>query len=286
MKGDIILIYTNVAALTAYGHYKKNVSLFQKSLFRLSTGLRINSASDDPSGLAIADKLRTQASSIKQGIQNANNGIAFIQIADKAMSEQSRILDLVKSKLIQAKSDTTSMQGKEAIKKDIHKLLGQLDNIASQTNYNGITLLQKDVNDITSGSQFTFQVGESSQDKISTSGNIQSNTTGLGIDALKNISTLDSISAGVWMSKIDDALSSLNVFRSDFGSTQNQLESSVRFMRTKHTNLKKSESVIRDVDYAQEFATLNKLRILMIAGMYALAQANKVQENMLKLLFK
>ncbi len=286
MKEDTILIYTNVAALTAYGHYKKNVSLFEKSLLRLSTGLRINSASDDPSGLAIADKLRTQASSIKQGIQNANNGIAFIQIADKAMSEQSRILDLVKSKLIQAKSDTTSMQGKEAIKKDIHKLLGQLDNIASQTNYNGITLLQKDVNDITSGSQFTFQVGESSQDKISTSGNIQSNTTGLGIDALKNISTLDSISAGVWMSKIDDALSSLNVFRSDFGSTQNQLESSVRFMRTKHTNLKKSESVIRDVDYAQEFATLNKLRILMIAGMYALAQANKVQENMLKLLFK
>ncbi len=286
MKGDIILIYTNVAALTAYGHYKNNVSLFEKSLLRLSTGLRINTASDDPSGLAIADKLRTQASSIKQGIQNANNGIAFIQIADKAMSEQSRILDLVKSKLIQAKSDTTSTEGKEAIKKDIHKLLVQLDNIASQTNYNGITLLQKDANDITSSSLFTFQVGESSQDTISTSGNVQSNTTGLGIDALKNISTLDSLSAGVWMSKIDDALSSLNVFRSDFGSTQNQLESSVRFMRSKHTNLKKSESLIRDVDYAQEFATLNKLRILMIAGMYALAQANKVQENMLKLLFK
>ncbi len=177
---------------------------------RLSTGLRINTASDDPSGLAIADKLRTQASSIKQGIQNANNGIAFIQIADKAMSEQSRILDLVKSKLIQAKSDTTSTEGKEAIKKDIHKLLVQLDNIASQTNYNGITLLQKDANDITSSSLFTFQVGESSQDTISTSGNVQSNTTGLGIDALKNISTLDSLSAGVWMSKIDDALSSLN----------------------------------------------------------------------------
>ncbi|OUR70684.1 flagellin [Arcobacter sp. 31_11_sub10_T18] len=281
-----MLIYTNVAALTAYGHYKNNVSLFEKSLLRLSTGLRINTASDDPSGLAIADKLRTQASSIKQGIQNANNGIAFIQIADKAMSEQSRILDLVKSKLIQAKSDTTSTEGKEAIKKDIHKLLVQLDNIASQTNYNGITLLQKDANDITSSSLFTFQVGESSQDTISTSGNVQSNTTGLGIDALKNISTLDSLSAGVWMSKIDDALSSLNVFRSDFGSTQNQLESSVRFMRSKHTNLKKSESLIRDVDYAQEFATLNKLRILMIAGMYALAQANKVQENMLKLLFK
>jgi len=255
-------------------------------LLRLSTGLRINKASDDPSGLAIADKLRTQASSIKQGIQNANNGIAFIQIADKAMSEQSRILDVVKSKLIQAKSDTTSTEGKEAIRKDIKKLLMQLDNIASQTNYNGTNLLQKDSDDITATNQFVFQVGEFSQNTISTSGNVQSNTLGLDIEALKNITLLDSSTAGAWMSKIDEALDTLNLFRSDFGSTQNQLESSVRYMTSKHTNLKKSESVIRDVDYVQEFSTLNRLRILMIAGMYAMAQANKVQENMLRLLFK
>ncbi|NQY93288.1 MAG: flagellin, partial [Campylobacteraceae bacterium] len=241
---------------------------------------------DDPSGLAIADKLRTQASSLQQGIKNANNGIAFIQIADKAMSEQSRILDVVKSKLIQAKSDTTSAIGKDAIRKDINKLLIQLDNIASQTNYNGTTLLQQDVNDVSSSDKFTFQVGERSQNTVSTSGNVQSNTRGLGIETLKNIATLDSVTAGVWMSKIDDALNVLNAYRSDFGSTQNQLESSVRYTTSMVTALKKSESVIRDVDYAEEFATLNRLKILMIAGMYALAQANKVQENILRLLFK
>jgi len=204
------------------------------------------------------------------------------------MSEQSRILDIVKSKLIQAKTATTSTEGKEAIRKDINKLLIQLDNISSQTNYNGTSLLQAGSNDTTASSQLTFQVGESSQNTITTNGNVQSNTIGLNIENLKNLATngLDSTTAGTWMGRIDDALNTLNLFRSDFGSTQNQLESSVRYMTTKHTSLKASESVIRDVDYAQEFATLNKLKILMTAGMFAIAQANKVQENMLRLLFK
>jgi len=204
------------------------------------------------------------------------------------MSEQSRILDIVKSKLIQAKTATTSTEGKEAIRKDINKLLIQLDNISSQTNYNGTSLLQAGSNDTTASSQLTFHVGESSQNTITTNGNVQSNTIGLNIENLKNLATngLDSTTAGTWMGRIDDALNTLNLFRSDFGSTQNQLESSVRYMTTKHTSLKASESVIRDVDYAQEFATLNKLKILMTAGMFAIAQANKVQENMLRLLFK
>lgn len=284
----LIKLYTNVAALTAYEYYKRNSSLLQKSLARLSSGLRINSASDDPSGLAIADKLRTQANSIKQGISNANSGISLIQIADKAMSEQSRILDNVKSKLIQAKTATTSNEGKEAIRKDINKLLTQLDNIASQTNYNGTSLLQADSNDTTATSQLTFQVGEASENIIKTQGGMRSNTIGLDLENLKNLATnaLDSSTAGLWMSKIDDALNTLNSFRSDFGSTQNQLESSVRYMSTMHTNLKSSESVIRDVDYAQEFAILNRMTLLMSAGMFAMSQANKVQENMLRLLFK
>ena len=255
-------------------------------MLRLSTGLRINSASDDPSGLAIADKLKTQANSIKQGIKNANNGVAFLQIADKAMSEQSRILDIVKSKLIQAKSDTTSNQGKDAIKKDINKYLTQLDNIASQTNYNGISVLQKKSSNKEGTSKFVFQVGEKSENTISTDGNVQSNTTGLGLESLKNTSTLDDSNVGIWMNNVDMALDKLNKFRSDYGSTVNQLESSVRYMSSMHTSLKKSESVIRDIDYAQEYSILNRLKLLMMAGMFAMVQANKVQENMLKLLFK
>ena len=99
------------------------------SLEKLSSGLRINKASDDSAGLSIADKLRTQASSIGQSISNGNSAVSLTQIADKAMAEQSNILDIVKTKLIQAATDTTSDEGRNAIGKDINKLLTQLNNI-------------------------------------------------------------------------------------------------------------------------------------------------------------
>jgi flagellin len=124
--------------------------------------------------MAIADKLRTQASSLGQGISNANSGTALIQIADKAMSEQSNILDIVKTKLIQAATSTTSAEGREAVRKDVSKLLDQLDNISEQTNYNGINLLNQ------KGAEFNFQVGEDSTFDIGLATAYSVNTTGLG----------------------------------------------------------------------------------------------------------
>ena len=167
-------INTNIAALTAIeknNEVNKNLST---SLEKLSSGLRINKAADDASGMSIADKLRTQASSLGQSIQNANSGNALVQIADKAMAEQSNILDIVKTKLIQASTSTTSSEGREAIRKDVSKLLDQLDNIASQTNYNGINLLDK------KGESFNFQVGEEASFDIEVSTAFAANTGGLG----------------------------------------------------------------------------------------------------------
>ncbi|RXJ87947.1 flagellin [Arcobacter sp. CECT 8985] len=280
-------LFTNTAALIAYENYSYNNRLLSRSLLRLSSGLRINSASDDPSGLAIADKLRTQASSISQSIENANSAIALTQIADKAISEQSNIIDTVKTKLIQASSDTTSDDGREAIRKDIVKLLQQLDNIASQTNYNGNTLLQNNQNDTSNSSIKDFFIGEKSSDIIKLS-SVQSNTVGLGLDTLKALTkdTLTPILASDSFSVLDIALNKLNNFRSEFGSTQNQLESSVRYMLTMKTNLKASESVIRDVDYAKESANLSKYKLLAQAGMFAMVQANKIQELILRYLFR
>ncbi|WP_419671184.1 hypothetical protein [Aliarcobacter butzleri] len=135
-------INTNVSSLTAQEAASNTNKAITTSLEKLSTGLRVNKAADDASGLAIADKLRTQATSINQGIANGNSAVALLQIADKSMAEQSNILDTVKAKLIQANTDTTSVAGRTAIAKDITKLLEQLDNIAEQTNYNGTNLLQ------------------------------------------------------------------------------------------------------------------------------------------------
>lgn len=153
-----------------------NDRTLRNSLEKISTGFKINKAADDASGLAISDKLRTQASGIKQGIENANSAIALTQIADKSMGEISNILDTVKSKLIQANTDTTSENGRMAIKKDIEKLLEQIDNTAKQTNYNGLALLKNNGLD--------FQVGDSNQDIISMK-NIYTNLEGLtGIDLI------------------------------------------------------------------------------------------------------
>jgi flagellin len=167
-------INTNIASMNAQTNAANTNKTLTSSLEKLSSGLRINKAADDASGMAIADKLRTQASALGQGISNANSANALIQIADKALGEQSSILDTVKTKLIQASTSTTSEEGREAIRKDITKLLAQLDDISEQTNYNGINLLNE------KGAQFTFQVGEKASTDISVSTAYAVNTSGLG----------------------------------------------------------------------------------------------------------
>ena len=299
-------INTNISSLTAQEAATNTNRSISSSLEKLSTGLKINKASDDASGLAIADKLRTQVSSINQGIANGNSAIALLQIADKSMAEQSKILDTVKAKLIQANTDTTSSIGRVAIAKDVNKLLDQLNNIAEQTNYNGTALLQKgmgsDTANIASSAGLTFQIGESNTDIISTK-SIQANVTGYSLTSLKtdasagaNLATISTdgktvltngftrTMASAHMDRIDAAITQLNGYRGDIGSTQNQVESAVRNLMTQATNIKNAESVIRDVDYAEESANFNKLNIISQAGSYAISQSNAVSQNVLRLL--
>ena len=283
-------INTNVASMNAQEAASNTQNNLRNSLEKLSSGLRINKASDDASGLAIADKLRTQANSIGQSISNGNSAVALTQIADKAMAEQSNILDIVKTKLVQASTATTSQEGRDAIGKDIKKLLEQLNNIASQTNYNGTELLQASEASTASGTALTFQMGETSADTIATTAGVQSNTVGLGLSGLKDAAsagTSTGFSAGDtrgYMAAVDTALNTLNGWRADFGSTQNQLESAIRNQMTQQTNIKAAESVIRDVDYAAESANFNKQNIIAQAGTYAMSQANAVQQNVTRLL--
>jgi flagellin len=292
-------INTNVSSLVAQEAATNTGKAITSSLEKLSTGLRINKASDDASGLAIADKLRTQASGLSQAISNGNSAVSLTQIADKAMGEQSNILDIVKQKLIQASTATTSTEGVEAIGKDIKKLLDQLDNIAKSTSYNGITLLQQSANGRGSAGTLKFQMGTTSSDiiRLGTSGgpgNIMANTSGLGIKGLQDSaaawSANSNSAAGLQeaarkqLAYVDSALNTLNSWRADIGSTQNQLDSAIRNIMTQVTNIKAAESVIRDVDYASESANFNKQNIIAQAGSYAISQANATQQNVLRLL--
>jgi flagellin len=283
-----MVVNTNVSALQAQEAATNTNMKLNSSLEKLSTGLKINKASDDASGLAIADKLRTQVTSLNQSVDNGNSAVALTQIADKAMAEQSNILDVVKQKLIQAKTATTSEEGRTAIAKDISKLLQQLDNIASQTNYNGEYLLQADNEDTGSVNEMQFQLGELAGNTIDMQAdNVQANTIGLALETLKGYQTGEELTAevaGENMEVVDAALNTLNGWRADYGSTQNQVESSTRNLMTESTNLSAAESVIRDVDYANESANFSQQNIIGQAGTYALSQANMTQQNVLKLL--
>jgi len=146
-------INTNVAALNAHASGIANNRALNTSLERLSSGLRINKAADDASGMAIADSLRAQANALGQAIRNANDGIAIIQTADKAMEEQIKILDTIKTKATQAAQDGQTEETRKALQQDIVRLMEELDNIAGTTSFNGQQLLS---------GQFTnkeFQIG-------------------------------------------------------------------------------------------------------------------------------
>lgn len=153
-------VNTNVNALNATAQSTFTQNSLSSSLQKLSSGLRINSAKDDASGMAIADSLRSQANTLGQAIRNANDGMGIIQIADKAMDEQVKILDTIKTKATQAAQDGQTTTTRTAIQADINRLIESLDNIAQTTSYNGLSLL--------SGS-FTnkeFQVGAFSNQTI------------------------------------------------------------------------------------------------------------------------
>jgi len=289
-------INTNVSSMIAIENGTLNSALSSKSLEKLSSGLRINKASDDASGLAIADKLRTQKNSLIQSSNNANSAIALLQITDKAMAEQSNILDIVKTKLLQGATSTTSDSGRESIAKDIHKLLNQFDGIAEQTNYNGISLLQESTSSKDAANALVFQIGETENNTISTSSDVRANTQGVGrVSAFNSLGTLktDTENDGSnlttakstqYLEVVDLALTQLNAMRSDTGSTQSQIESSLRNILTATTNIAAAESVIRDVDYAQETANFNKHSIIGNAATYAQTQANALPDDVLKLL--
>ena len=167
-------INTNIGALNAHNNMLVNSRGLDSSLERLSSGLRINSAKDDASGMAIADQLRSQASTLGQAINNGNDAMSILQVADKAMDEQLKILDTIKTKATQAAQDGQSTKTRNMLQADINRLMEELDNIANTTSFNGKQLL--------SGGFINqeFQIGVSSNQTIKASiGSTQTNKIGL-----------------------------------------------------------------------------------------------------------
>jgi flagellin len=270
-------INTNIGAMNAHRNATMNNIGLDKSLNSLSSGLRINKAADDSAGLAIANKLSAQSQGLGQAIKNSNDGIGLIQTADGALEEFGNILQRVRVLAVQASNDTQDTTSRSYIEKEVTALVGQANDIGTDTKFNGISLL--DATGATAGT-FTFHTGAYSGETQAVSiGDAQTAVlvTGAIVVATKT-------DAEVTITSMDEAIAGVDGLRATLGAAQNKLESNVRNISVTQVNIAAAESNIRDVDFAAESANFAKHNILAQSGSYAMSQANSVQQNVLRLL--
>jgi flagellin len=258
-------VNTNVEAFNAHRNLEATQYSISKSMQKLSSGLRINSAADDAAGLAISEKMRSQINGTDQAQRNTLDGISLVQTADGAYNEMHSILQRVRELAVQAQNGTLSTADTGAIDQEVGQLTAELSRISTNTNFNGLSVL--------SGS-FTFQVGADSG-----SGNqIAFSLTSISFTSLASASSSTAIAA------IDTAIASVSNARSTLGAIQNRLEDTVDNLGVYQENITAAESRIRDVDVASETVNFTKLQILSQAGTAMLAQANSAPQNVLSLL--
>ncbi len=265
-------INTNIGAMNAHMHSVNNNKGLDNSLSALSSGLRINKSADDASGLAIANKLAAQKDGLGQAIRNSNDGIAMLQTADGAMQELDNIAKRIRTLAVQGANDTQDTTSRSYIKKEMDELINEFNHVISSTTFNDKNLLD--------GSQtsINIQIGHKAADGKDVA---IAKVTAL---VAANINT-DSVSnAQATISNMDALIKRLDGIRADIGADQNSLESNVRNISVTQVNVAAAESNIRDVDFAEESANLQKHNILAKSGTYAMSQANAAQQNVMTLL--
>jgi flagellin len=269
-------INTNIGAMRAHMYATQNNKGLDKSLANLSSGLRITKAADDAAGLSIANKLGAQKEGLGQAIRNSNDGIALIQTADGALEEYGNILKRVRTLSVQAANDTQNTASRAAISNEIQSLMAEASDIASTTAFNGMTILNGDH----SGGNFTFHTGAYSTQTIT----VAIGSAGTASMSAGTFTVATQTDAETTITNMDKAIAAVDKLRSTLGAAQNKLESTVRNISVTQVNVASAESKIRDVDFAEESANLQKRNILAQSGTYALSQANAAQQNVSTLL--
>lgn len=272
-------INSNISGMNAAKSLLEGQRSLQESLAKIASGRRINKAADDASGMVIADSLQSQARGMGQAIRNASDAVSMAQIADGALSESVNIVQTIRDKALQAANDSQSLQSRQAIQGDIDQLLGQLGRIAQTTTYNGQALLSGTF------TNKSFQVGANPGETVSLSIDSaapeQLGTPEGGRLSDIDVTTFEGAQAAIGIA--DEALAALDSTRSEIGSMQNQLESTIQNLSSTQVNVYASESAIRDTDLAEESMYLSRLKLLNRARAYAQAQANAKNENVLGL---
>ena len=266
-------INTNVSALNAARTLSKSTQSLNKSLERLSSGLRINRAADDAAGLAIAEGFRSVVRGSQVAQRNAQDGVSLVQTAEGALSETTNILQRVRELAVQSANGTQSTLNRAAIDTEVQQLLAQVDDIALDTEFNGVRVLSSSQTITLQSGSFTSQVLG-----VSISG---AKTSDLRISSV-SVSQLNvAVSA---ISTIDLAIQSVNTLRANLGAYQNRLEFTINTLAIQEENSASAESAIRDADIAKETVQFTRNQILVSAGTSVLAQTNVLPQTALQLL--
>ncbi len=275
-----LVVNTNVASLDAQKNLSRTSAGLQKSFQRLSSGFRINSASDDAAGLAVSETLKSRIKSFSVAERNTNNGISRAKTAEGGLSEISGIVVRMRELAVQSANGDLTSTDRGYIDTEFSALKSEITRLAESTEFNGKELLDGD-----STTSISFQVGigtDSAQDTISVDfGGITISSLGLsGI----SVAGSDQVNATTAIDAVDDALTTVSTKRATFGAAVNRLGIAQANSQTIRTNLEAANSAIRDVDVAEESSLLARSQVLLQAGTSILAQANQAPQLALSLI--
>ena len=262
----------------------------QKSMEKLSSGMRINRAGDDASGLAVSEKMRAQIRGLNQASQNAQNGISFIQTTEGYLQETTDIVQRIRQLAVQSSNGIYSAEDRMQIQVEVSSLIAEVDRVASAAQFNGMNMLTgrfaRPTGENVVTASMWFHIGANMDQRTQVYiGTMSATALGLRNVADESIMTLETPDeANRAIGTLDEALKKINKQRADLGAYQNRLEQTIKGLDIGAENLQASESRIRDTDMAAEMVEFTKDQVLSQAGTAMLAQANQSSQNVLSLL--
>ena len=285
-----MIINHNMSAIFARNQLKTTNNRLDNSIEKLSSGLAINRAGDDASGLAVSEKMRAQIRGLQQASRNAENGISFIQTTESYLQETQDILHRLRELSVQSANGIYSEEDRMQIQVEVSQLIDEVDRIASHAQFNGMNMLTgrfaEPLGENTVTGSMWLHIGANMDQRerlfigTMTSGSLAIRQ--LGTDTILSISTLEQANRAIGV--VDAALRVVNKQRADLGAYQNRLEMAVTGIDMGAENLQAAESRIRDADMAAEMVEYTKQAILVQSGTAMLAQANAKTQTVLQLL--
>ena len=285
-----MIINHNMSAMFAQRTVGQTNVSTQKNIEKLSSGLRINRAGDDASGLAVSEKMRSQIRGLNRASANAQDGISFIQVAEAFLQETTDVMQRIRELSVQSSNGIYSAEDRVYIQVEVSQLVAEVDRIASHAQFNGMNMLTgrfaRETGENTVTASMWFHIGANMDQRVRAYvGTMTAKALGvrdIGDESILTIDTPETANRAI--GTIDEAIKKINKQRADLGAYQNRLEMSVVGINVAAENLQASESRIRDVDMAKEMVEYTRNQILTQSGTAMLAQANQQTQSVMSLL--